>query len=348
MFLDGKRVMVTGAGGSIGSQLVREIVAEHNPSMLILVELSEYNLYKIEQEMVKNKIKLPIHYLIGDVRHTYLLNHIFAEYLPQYVFHAAAYKHVPMLEIPHNAIEAVRTNIMGTKNVLDCCILFKAEQMLMVSTDKAVNPSSLMGATKRFAEGYCREAGQYSAGTQVSIVRFGNVANSSGSVIPLFRSQIEAGGPVTVTHRDIERYMMTIPDAVSLVLQASWLTWKTHPKHSMTYMLDMGQPIKIYDLAMQLIAESGKDIPIEIIGLREGEKLFEELNYPNEHPMPTEVARVNLLVPDGPPEEGYVRRANTMGYAVEYRDYDRLMSLLKELVPYQVVNEYFRDDLCNV
>lgn len=345
MHLDGKRVMVTGAGGSIGSQLVREIVATSKPAVLVLVDLSEYNLYKIEQEVSKLKLDYTVHYLIGDVRHTYLVNHMFQEYTPQYVFHAAAYKHVPMLEIPHNAIEAMRTNIMGTKNVLDSCILFKAEQMLMVSTDKAVNPSSLMGATKRFAEGYCRESGMYSADTQVVMVRFGNVANSSGSVIPLFESQIAAGGPVTVTHRDIERYMMTIPDAVSLVLKASWLTEKTHPDRSMTYMLDMGEPIKIYDLALQLIAKSGKDIAIEIIGLREGEKLYEELNYDNEVPVPTEVPRVNLLVPQGPTEEGYIRRANTMEYAVEYRDYDRCMALLKELVPYQVTNEYYRDDL---
>lgn len=279
--IEGKVVLVTGAGGTIGSELVRQIAA-YFPSKLILLEISEYNLYKIDKELASNYPQLKFRAIIGDVRDILALDNIFKEEKPQLVFHAAALKHVPIVE--ENLCEAALTNIIGSKNVADCSVAHHAEKVVMVSTDKAVNPTSLMGVTKRVAECYVQGLGaSRSAGdTSFSTVRFGNVLGSSGSVIPLFQEQLENGGPLTVTHPEMTRYFMTIPEAVELILQASTL----EGTKSAILVLDMGEPILIKDLAAQMIKlagfRPGEDIKIEYTGIRPGEKLYEELFYENE------------------------------------------------------------------
>lgn len=280
--LAGKTVLVTGAGGSIGSELCRQ-VARFNPRKLVLFELSEFALYTMEQELTHTFPNLDIVCLIGDVRDVDRLGEVFGQYQPAIVFHAAAYKHVPLME-RNNAWQAIRNNVLGTWAVATAAQYHGVDKFVLISTDKAVNPTNVMGATKRLAEMVC-QALQQPDGTHFVMVRFGNVLGSTGSVVPKFREQIARGGPITVTHPEITRYFMLIPEAAQLVLQAGMMG-----KGGEIFVLDMGDPVKIVDLAKDLIRLSGlseDDINIMFTGLRPGEKLYEELLADDEHTLPT-------------------------------------------------------------
>lgn len=280
--LTGKVVLVTGAGGSIGSELCRQI-ARFTPKQLVLYEASEFALYNIEQELQSRFPQLDIVYLAGDVRDDTRLEQVFAEYTPSVVFHAAAYKHVPLME-RGNAWQAVRNNVFGTWQVARCAQKHGVNKFVLISTDKAVNPTNVMGTTKRMAEMVCQGL-QQEQGTRFVIVRFGNVLGSNGSVIPKFREQISKGGPITVTHPEITRYFMSIPEAAQLVMQAGCMG-----NGGEIFVLDMGEPVKIVDLAKDLIRLSGlneDDIKIEFTGLRPGEKLYEELLADDENTVAT-------------------------------------------------------------
>jgi FlaA1/EpsC-like NDP-sugar epimerase len=270
--VNNKVVFVTGAAGSIGSEISRQL-ASHNLKMLVLIDQAESTLYDLQQELMQKGIENFIA-IVADVRDRKRMFEIFEEYQPQRVFHAAAYKHVPLME--QNPYEAVKINIYGTKNIADLSLEFKVDRFVLVSTDKAVNPTNVMGATKRVAELYVSALSKEKNGTKFTITRFGNVLGSNGSVIPLFKRQIENGGPLTLTHKDITRYFMTIPEACRLVLEAG-----TMGEGGEIYIFDMGPSVKIFDLAKRMITLSGlkypKDIDIKITGLRPGEKLYEEL-----------------------------------------------------------------------
>lgn len=272
--INGKTVLITGAGGSIGSELCRQL-ARFAPARLVLVEASEFALYNIEQWFRVHRPEVEIVPLAGDVKDAARLDEIFAAWKPQLVFHAAAYKHVPLMEVA-NAWQAVRNNVLGTLQVAALAQRHGAERFVLISTDKAVNPTNVMGATKRLAEMVCEALhSSGNGGTQMEMVRFGNVLGSTGSVIPKFAEQIARGGPVTVTHPEINRYFMSIPEAAQLVLQAAAMG-----QGGEVFVLDMGEPVRIVDLARNMIRLSGyteDDIRIEFTGLRPGEKLYEEL-----------------------------------------------------------------------
>ena len=275
--IKGSCVLITGACGSIGSEIVRQ-VSNYGASKIVLFDQAETPMHDISIEMKKDYPKAHIELFIGDVRNRERVEEAFAKFRPRYVFHAAAYKHVPMMEI--NPTEAILANVMGTRNVADLALKYNVYKFVMISTDKAVNPTNVMGCTKRLAEIYCQSlffyAQKQGKKTQFITTRFGNVLGSNGSVIPLFRKQIAAGGPVTVTHKEIIRYFMTIPEACSLVLEAGCMG-----SGGEIYIFDMGEPVKIYDLARRMISLAGLkpdvDIKITEIGLRPGEKLYEEL-----------------------------------------------------------------------
>ena len=290
--LTNKTVMVTGAGGSIGSELCRQI-ARFEPQSLVLFESSEFALYNMEQELTRTFPQLQIVCLAGDVRDTTRVEQVFRELKPAVVFHAAAYKHVPLMEV-HNSWQAVRNNVFGTWCVASAAQRHGVAKFVLISTDKAVNPTNVMGTTKRLAEMVCQGLQQPSpptplpkgeGQTQFVMVRFGNVLGSTGSVIPKFREQIAKGGPITVTHPEITRYFMSIPEAAQLVLQAGWMG-----EGGKIFVLDMGEPVKIVDLARDMIRLSGlseSDIKIEFSGLRPGEKLYEELLADSEQTLTT-------------------------------------------------------------
>lgn len=269
-----KTILVTGGGGSIGSELCRQIV-KYEPKRLVILDIYENNLYNIEMELRQNKYdeKMEIIPVVGSVRDIKRLEKIFKDYKPYLVFHAAAHKHVPLMQI--SPLEAIKNNVFGTLNVANCADKYGTKRMILISTDKAVNPTNIMGASKRLCEMVIQAKNKVS-NTEYAAVRFGNVLGSNGSVVPLFKKQIATGGPVTVTHKEITRFFMTIPEAVGLVLQAM-----SYAKGGEIFVLDMGEPVKIYDLAVSLIKLSGLepnvDIPIKITGLRPGEKLYEEL-----------------------------------------------------------------------
>lgn len=272
--LEGKTIMVTGGGGSIGSELCRQIVA-FNPAHVVVFDIYENNAYDLQNELIRKGISQEkVDVIIGSVRDKEKLEQVFGKYKPHIVFHAAAHKHVPLMEA--NPEEAIKNNVFGTLNVAQCAIAWAADKFVMVSTDKAVNPTNVMGASKRICEMIIQAINETSSHTEFVAVRFGNVLGSNGSVIPLFKKQLEAGGPITVTHPDIIRYFMTIPEAVRLILEAM-----TFARGGEIFVLDMGEPVKIVDLAENLIRLSGlkvgKDIEIEYTGLRPGEKLYEEL-----------------------------------------------------------------------
>ena len=293
-YIKGKTVLVTGGGGSIGSELCRQI-AKNDPARLIIFDIYENNAYDIQQELVRAHPDLNLTTLIGSVRDRDRVDMVFATYRPQLVFHAAAHKHVPLMEYSPN--EAVKNNVFGTLNVASAADRFHAEKFVLISTDKAVNPTNIMGATKRICEMIVQSMSARSETVFVA-VRFGNVLGSNGSVIPLFKKQIAEGGPVTVTHRDIIRYFMTIPEAVSLVLQAGALA-----REGEIFVLDMGEPVRIDDLARKMIRLSGfepdVDIEIKYTGLRPGEKLYEEMLMKEEGLRTTE----NELIHIGRPLE---------------------------------------------
>ena len=297
--IEGRRILITGAGGSIGSELSRQVAALA-PAELILADASEFNLYTIDLALASSHADLQRRSLLLDVRDRSRVSEIIAKVRPAVVFHAAALKHVPLLE--SNAIEAIKTNVLGTMNVADACRANTVETMIVISTDKAVNPSNVMGATKRLAESYCQGLDQGlhdgKAATRFVTVRFGNVLGSAGSVVPLFQSQIEAGGPVTVTHPEITRFFMTIPEAVTLVLQAGAQAGASPDERGSIYVLDMGNPVKILDLARQMIRLSGKtSVEITFVGLRPGEKLFEEVVHSDEVVQHTHTSNIFRATP---------------------------------------------------
>jgi len=330
--IEGQCVLVTGAGGSIGSELCRQIV-RYAPSRLVLVDLSEYALYSIEQEFSDHFPGVPVSPQIGDAKSEPRMRDLFERYRPQLVFHAAAFKHVPLME-GGNAFQAVANNVMTTVVTARAALAAGTAKYVLVSTDKAVNPTNVMGASKRLAELACQAvAGQGT--TQFVTVRFGNVLGSTGSVIPRFREQIARGGPVTVTHPDIERYFMSIPEATQLVLQAALMG-----KGGEIYVLDMGEPVRIVDLARQLIRLSGyseSDIRIEYSGLRPGEKLFEEPLADAEHTLPT--PHPKLRVARAQPGSSVLRLDEVLRWIVESRDpgpeavRERLQAWLPEYRP---------------
>ncbi|BAO31114.1 polysaccharide biosynthesis protein [Sulfuritalea hydrogenivorans] len=296
--LTGKSILVTGAGGSIGSELCRQII-RFAPAKLVFLEQSEFALYSIEQEFAGQ----PVCCVVGDVKDSSRLEAVFAEHKPDVVFHAAAYKHVPLMESA-NAWEAVRNNVRGTLNVARAALASGTSEFVLISTDKAVNPTNVMGASKRLAEVVCRAVQTQASATRFVMVRFGNVLGSSGSVIPRFRQQIAAGGPVTVTHPDIIRYFMLIPEAAQLVLQAGLIASRQQ-EGGQIFVLDMGEPVKIVDLARDLIRLSGfteDEIKIEFTGLRPGEKLYEELLADGESTLPTPHPKLRIAKPSATPD----------------------------------------------
>ena len=334
--LKGKTVLVTGAGGSIGSELCRQI-ARFAPARLVLVENSEYALYLIEQEFRDRFPGLPVVAAIGDVKDEARVKEVFTRHAPEVVFHAAAYKHVPLME-RDNAFQAVANNALSTIVTARAAQAAGTQTYVLVSTDKAVNPTNVMGASKRLAEMLC-QALQPRAGTRFVMVRFGNVLGSTGSVIPRFREQIARGGPVSVTHPDMERYFMSIPEAAQLVLQAAQLG-----KGGEIFVLDMGKPVKIAELARQMIRLSGfseQDIRIEFSGLRPGEKLFEEVLVDDETTLPTphpklRIARARAPDNGGLPEDvmAWLLAASAAGAAPEAVR-ARLKAWIPEYVPSQ-------------
>jgi FlaA1/EpsC-like NDP-sugar epimerase len=328
--LHGKTVLITGGGGSIGSELCRQ-VARYKPARLVLVELSEFNLYTIEQELSHRFPGLELVRLIGDVKDLAQLQRLFDTWKPQIVFHAAAYKHVPLME-EHNAWAALRNNTLGTHNAALASANAGVERFVLISTDKAVNPTNVMGATKRAAEMVVSALAAAHPGTRFMAVRFGNVLGSSGSVIPKFKEQIERGGPITVTHPDIIRYFMTIPEAARLVLQAAAIG-----ESGQVLVLDMGEPVKIVDLARDMIRLSGRsvdEIRIEFTGLRPGEKLYEELLSDQDTTLPTAVPRLRVAVLDlaGVPHEPltWIERVTALDSGICD---DAIRTQLQQLVP---------------
>lgn len=327
--IGGKRVLITGAGGSIGSELVRQVAALV-PSHLMMLDSSEYNLYRITTEMDGQFSGLAKESLLMDVRDKAALAKLFAEKKPEIIFHAAAIKHVPIAE--ENIEETILTNVMGTENVVLAASSSGAHMVVLISTDKAVNPTNIMGTTKRLAEAITL------AGTQSMkrvAVRFGNVLGSTGSVVPLFQRQIAEGGPVTVTHPDIERYFMTIREAVELVIQAASMS-EEDKTSGQIYVLDMGKPIKIVDLARQMIRLSGlrpdKDIQLTFTGLRPGEKLFEELFYQNEALEKTPHASIMKAAESSFPAYGE-QELRALVAAALARDAKKSKEMLSKLVP---------------
>ena len=326
-YVSNKVILVTGGGGSIGSELCRQI-ASHNPKQLIILDIYENNAYDIQQELKRSYPELNLLVLIGSVRNTHRMNTIFERYRPQIVYHAAAHKHVPLMEDSPN--EAIKNNVFGTYKTAKAASHYGAERFVLISTDKAVNPTNIMGASKRMCEMVVQMLNKESE-TDFVAVRFGNVLGSNGSVIPLFKKQILDGGPVTVTHPDIIRYFMTIPEAVSLVLQAG-----AYAKGGEIFVLDMGEPVRILDLAKNLIRLSGyvpdQDIMIEFTGLRPGEKLYEELLMDEEGLLDTP----NRLIHIGKPidfDEALFKRQLDVLYEEANRDGDAIKAAVRKIVP---------------
>ena len=326
-YVENKVIMVTGGGGSIGSELCRQI-ASHHPKQLVLVDIYENTTYDIQNELRRNYPELNLVVLIASVRNTKRMDMIFEKYRPDIVYHAAAHKHVPLMEDSPN--EAVKNNVLGTWKVVQAADKWKVKRFVMISTDKAVNPTNIMGATKRICEMIIQTYNRHSD-TEFVAVRFGNVLGSNGSVIPLFKKQIEAGGPVTVTHPDIIRYFMTIPEAVSLVLQAG-----AYAKGGEIFILDMGEPVKIVDLARNLILLSGHkpddDIKIEFTGLRPGEKLYEEMLMAEEGMQDTDNKLIHIGKPIQMDEEKFMQQLNDLrDYVVQ--EPDDIRRVVQEIVP---------------
>ncbi len=326
--IQNKTVLVTGAGGSIGSELCRQI-AMLSPQRLIVLDNSEANLYHVEHELHVNFPEVPVNTALVSVVDAIAVKAVFDRFKPQVVFHAAAYKHVPMLE--HQTRVAVRNNVLGTRIVAEASVAVDAEKFILISTDKAVNPTNVMGTTKRVAEIYCQNINER-VSTQFVTVRFGNVLGSVGSVVPLFQKQLKAGGPLTVTHPDIQRYFMTIPEASQLILQAM-----ANGYGGEIFVLDMGDPIKITYLAEQMIRLAGKepgvDIQIQYTGLRPGEKLFEELFHPSEQLVQTEHEKLFKARFRAINWDDLMEAFNLLQTACNTHENEEIIVLLKNLVP---------------
>jgi len=326
--LSGRRVLVSGGGGSIGSELCRQ-VARLGVSSLIVLEQSEYNLYRIEQELCAEFPELLVVPVLGDCGDPAVAEYALSEFRPELVFHAAAYKHVPLLE--GMVREAVRNNVLSTQVLAQAALRHGVGSFVLISSDKAVNPANVMGASKRLAELLCQTL-QGQGGTRFVTVRFGNVLDSAGSVVPLFREQIRRGGPVTVTHPEITRYFMTIPEACQLILQAATLG-----EGGEIFALDMGQPVKIQYLAEQMIRLAGKrpgeDIRIEFTGLRAGEKLFEELFHPQEDYQPTRHPKIMLAQPRELAAQSIQQQLLRLRQASQQYDSAQMLEILQQLVP---------------
>ena len=327
-YIKDKTVLVTGGGGSIGSELCRQI-AMQKPKLLIILDIYENNAYDIEQELKRNCPELNLLTLIASIRDKKKIYDVFDKYRPQIVFNAAAHKHVPLMETSPN--EAVKNNVFGTLNVARAADEYGVETFVQISTDKAVNPTNIMGATKRICEMIVQTIGKHSKNTNFVAVRFGNVLGSNGSVIPLFKRQIQEGGPVTVTHKDIIRYFMTIPEAVSLVLEAG-----AYAKGGQIFVLDMGEPVRIYDLAWNLIKLSGYepnvDIEIKCTGLRPGEKLYEERLMEEEGLQSTENGLISIAKPIPLDEENLWGMLDEL-YEAAHSETDAMKDLVQKLVP---------------
>lgn len=326
-YVSGKVVLVTGGGGSIGSELCRQI-ARHEPKQLIIFDIYENNAYDIQQELKRDYPELNLVVLIGSVRNTHRINGVFEKYRPQIVYHAAAHKHVPLMEDSPN--EAIKNNVMGTYKTAQAADKYGVSRFVLISTDKAVNPTNIMGASKRLCEMVIQMMNNRSK-TEFVAVRFGNVLGSNGSVIPLFKKQIEEGGPVTVTHPDIIRYFMTIPEAVSLVLQAG-----ARAKGGEIFVLDMGKPVKILDLALNLIRLSGlkpyEDIDIVFTGLRPGEKLYEELLMDEEGLQSTDNELIHIGKPIDFDEELFIHQLEELD-ELSRIDSPKIKEKVMEVVP---------------
>ncbi|RMH60802.1 MAG: polysaccharide biosynthesis protein [Zetaproteobacteria bacterium] len=324
-----KCVLVTGAGGSIGSELCRQIV-RHRPARLIMLDHAEYNLYAIERELYGLKTDVERVAVLGDIRDRTRMQWLFEQYAPDIVFNAAAYKHVPLVE--HNPAEGVKTNVLGTCQLADLACAQGVGVFVQISTDKAVNPTNVMGASKRAAEIYCQNLDSRCPETAFITTRFGNVLGSAGSVVPLFEQQIRAGGPVTVTHPEITRYFMTIPEAVSLILQAASMG-----NGGEIFVLDMGEPVRIVDLAEQMIRlaglEPGRDIEIVFTGLRPGEKLHEELFHGEEKLQDTSHPKIMQASSRVVPWQEIRACLDELTGACNARDVHRLRRVLRRMVP---------------
>lgn len=327
-YIKGRTIMVTGGGGSIGSELCRQII-KFQPKELIVLDNYENNSYVLQQEFKRNGVGADIKYIITSVRDEKKLDSVFNKYRPEIVFHAAAHKHVPLME--ENPSEAIKNNIFGTLNAALCSDKYKVKRFVMISTDKAVNPTNIMGATKRVCEMIVQSIDKRSE-TQFVAVRFGNVLGSNGSVVPVFIEQIKKGGPVTVTHKDINRFFMTIPEAAQLVLQAG-----VYAKGGEIFVLDMENPVKIYDLACDLIRLSGyipnEDIKIEFVGLRPGEKLYEEVLTEEEGLNKTAHKKIFIGRPTFDDFDTLMAKINEFREIVEEDDRERIISKLEEIVP---------------
>lgn len=331
--LEGKVVLVTGAAGSIGSEICRQVM-HYKPKCLVMVDQAESPVYELQFELCREEpyasMAVPVEFIVANVKDNARMEEIFAKYHPQLVYHAAAYKHVPLMEqFPY---EAVLVNVFGTKNMADLAIQYKVEKFVMISTDKAVNPTNVMGATKRLAEIYTQS--RHAKNTKFITTRFGNVLGSNGSVIPLFKKQLAQGGPLTVTDRNIIRYFMTIPEACSLVLKASAMG-----EDGNIFVFDMGEPVKIYDLAKKMIKLSGvQNVQIEITGLRPGEKLYEELLATKENTIPTnspKIMRAKVREYDSAEVD---QQLDALMVSLKSMDNFAIVTKMKEIVPEFVSN----------
>ena len=334
--IEEKTILITGAGGSIGSELCRQII-KYNPDRMILFDIYENNLYDIELELKSEYKHIEIDAIVGSVRDLNKLEDVFKKYNPYLVFHAAAHKHVPLME--NSPLEAIKNNVFGTYNVANCADKYNARKMILISTDKAVNPTNIMGATKRLCEMIIQVKNKTSK-TEYAAVRFGNVLGSNGSVVPLFKKQIAEGGPVTVTHKDIIRYFMTIPEAAQLVLQAM-----SYAKGGEIFVLDMGEPVKIYDLAVSLIKLSGYepdvDIPIVFTGLRPGEKLYEELLMKEEGLQKTENKKIYIGEPTQLDEKDILEKLAKLKKLTENEEtpIEEIKYTIQEVVPTYILKQ---------
>ena len=331
--IEGKRVLVTGAGGTIGAELTRQI-ASYGPAHLVLLDNAEFNLYEIDGQIAERYPGLSRKATLGDIRDVVRIDQILAREKPDILFHAAAFKHVPMVEANPN--EGVLTNVIGTRNLADACRAAGIKTMVMISTDKAVNPTSVMGATKRIAELYCQALGAAAGDTRFVTVRFGNVLGSTGSVVPLFQRQLAAGGPLTVTHPDMTRYFMTVREAVELVLQATAIEGSA-ARGGGIYVLEMGEPVRIDDLARQMIRLAGlrpdEDIAIEYSGVREGEKMHEELFHGSESLLPTSREGVLMAQSEAADLDELRRLLTELAAAAEARRTAETFALIHRIVP---------------